>query len=308
MTVTKSFVEQISTLRQRRRTAVKTLLTTGLIAGGGGASSRNTHALHRAGPARDIAILQFTLNLEYLESEFYSYATTGTGVEAQGVDVTGSGTPGPTIIKDNPRVPFQTEIYQQFAEEELRKNEVGHTKFIRETLIALGAQPVARPTINLRESFTSVALAAGLITQGQTFDPFADEVSFLLATFLFEDNGYKAIKGATRLLSNKDVIESGARILAEETYHQGITRLFLYQIGATAREAARKISDLRDSLDRPEDTDQPLELNGRLNLVPTDANGIVFSRSPREILNIVYGARDASSGGFFPNGLNGDIR
>lgn len=270
--------------------------------------TRNTHALHRAGPSRDIALLQFTLNLEYAESEFYSYATMGTGIEARGVEVTGSGTPGPTIVKENTRVPFTTELYQQFAEEELLKNEVGHTVFIRQTLQALGVQPVARPTINLRESFTAVALAAGLITQGQTFDPFADEVSFLLASFLFEDLGYTALKGATRLIANKDILESGARILAEETYHQGITRLFLFQTGEAARASAQKLSDLRDSLDRPEDNDQPLELNGRLNLVPTDANGIVFSRTPREVLNIVYMSPGASSGGFFPNGLNGEIR
>ena len=40
----------------------------------------------------------------------------------------------------------------------------------------------------------------------------------------------------------------------------------------------------------------------------SDANGIVFGRTPRQILNIAYGAAGASSGGFFPNGVNGNIR
>src|SRR5262249_23282290 len=42
----------------------------------------------------DTQILNFALNLEYLEAEYYSYATTGAGIQAQGVSVTGVGTPG----------------------------------------------------------------------------------------------------------------------------------------------------------------------------------------------------------------------
>ena len=44
---------------------------------------------------------------------------------------------------------------------------------------------------------------------------------------------------------------------------------------------------------------------GKANLVPTDANGIAFSRSTDQVLNIVY---LGDKGGFFPNGLNGAIK
>jgi hypothetical protein len=40
---------------------------------------------------------------------------------------------------------------------------------------------------------------------------------------------------------------------------------------------------------------------------PPGNNAIAFDRTTRQVLNIVYGAQNASSGLFFPNGLNGSI-
>ncbi len=52
-------------------------------------------------------------------------------------------------------------------------------------------------------------------------------------------------------------------------------------------------------------------INGQLvsNIVPLDQNGIAFSRSPQQVLNIVYLNRaTATLGGFFPAGVNGTLR
>lgn len=44
----------------------------------------------------DVAILNFALNLEYLEAEFYTVVTTGQRLDQLGFEVGGVGTPGPT--------------------------------------------------------------------------------------------------------------------------------------------------------------------------------------------------------------------
>ena len=43
--------------------------------------------------------------------------------------------------------------------------------------------------------------------------------------------------------------------------------------------------------------------------MPTDANGLTFTRTPGQVLNIAYLNKNAVvGGGFFPAGLNGNIK
>jgi hypothetical protein len=307
----------------------------------------------------DVDILNFALNLEYLEAEYYLRAINGSGLT--GDDVTGTGTPGSVITKAGSTVvPFVTPAIQQYAVE-IATDELAHVRFLR---AALGSAAVARPTIDLRDSFTNAAIAAGLIsgtatTPGpggscppgtppgprpadffvpsrdctgwvpndhplafpaggtggpQTFDPFADELSFLLGAFIFEDVGVTAYKGAARLLSNPNILEAAAGLLAVEAYHAGAVRTVLFSRGAV--EQAQKISDLRDAADGAGDMDQGIVARagdngptpvGNANIVPTDENGLAYSRTAAQVLNIVYLGGAAANFGFFPNRLNGLI-
>ncbi|MGH8934237.1 MAG: ferritin-like domain-containing protein [Egibacteraceae bacterium] len=252
------------------------------------------------GPS-DATVLNFALNLEYLEAEFYLRAVTGSGLPDKLID--GVGKLGK--VTGGAKVPFKTKAIRQYAEE-IAADEKAHVAFLR---AALGSAAVARPAINLDTAFTAAATAAGLISGNQTFDPYANEVNFLLAAFIFEDVGVTAYKGAAPLISNKTFLEAAAGILAVEAYHASNIRTVLFSLGATAITAANAISDARDSLDGPEDLDQGItDADGKANIVPADENGIAFSRTPGQVLNIVYlNPAAVTEGGFFPAGVNGAI-
>ena len=68
------------------------------------------------------------------------------------------------------------------------------------------------------------------------------------------------------------------------------------------------IFNARDSLDGADDRDQGIRMDNKANLVPTDANGLAFSRNAGEVLNIVYLGGAGSGFGFIPNKLNGHIK
>ena len=263
-----------------------------------GASAGQPASAQSAGAVTDAAIFNFALNLEYLEAEFYLRASVGQGLSD--AEVTGTGTPGP--VSGGRQVAFTTSSIANYANE-IARDERLHVNTLRG---ALGSNAVARPAIDLGFAFTIAAQAAGLITAGQTFDAFADENSFLLAAFIFEDVGVTAYHGAAALISDKANLAGAAGILAVEAYHAGIIRTILYEKGLFS--AAQAISDARDSLDGADDLDQGIGNSVTSNLVPVDASGIAFQRTPQQVLNIVYLNPNGTPTGFFPNGLNGTFR
>jgi hypothetical protein len=259
----------------------------------------------------DVDILNLALNLEYLEAQFYSYATFGVGLPA--TQLTGNGTQGAVAgvgTAGGPRqVPFADPIVAEYARE-IARDEIAHVAFLR---TALGAAAVAQPAINISGdatgAFTAAARAAGVVPATGTFDPYLNDNNFLLGAFIFEDVGVTAYKGASPLITSKVFLEAAAGILAAEAYHAGLVRTLLYRRGADApmlRTIAGQISDARDSLDGPTDLDQGIIGTDTVsNLVPVDANAIAFSRTPEQVHNIVYLTnRQATSGGFFPAGTN----
>ena len=74
-------------------------------------------------------------------------------------------------------------------------------------------------------------------------------------------------------------------------------------------DATEAISDARDSLDGTSDLDQGIaDVGDASNIAPLDPDGIAYSRTAGQVLNIAYLTNMATArGGFFPNGVNGSI-
>ncbi len=256
----------------------------------------------------DVDVLNFALSLEYLEGAYYNQAAFGQTV---GADLTtGVGTQG--AVTGGRQVNFTDPVVADYARE-IAYDELAHIRFLR---TSLGSAAVAQPAINIAGdptgAFTAAARAAGVIGPNDTFDPYANDENFLVGAYLLTDVGVTAYRGSARLLTNKTFLEASAGILATECYHDAAIRSTLWSKGLT-RSAIygniTRISDTRDTLDGSGETDQDIGDATTANFVPADSNGLALGRTAPQVLNVVYQNRAAvSSGGFFPAGVNGNIR
>ena len=310
----------VSNSRRKMMTLGGTALA-GLILGGSKTSEAQTTTL------TDADYLNFALNLEYLEAEFYTLATSGQTIDQIGIGI-GAGTAasggGTVTVKPGGfascKVPFTLNAVQSYAAE-IATEEQKHVNFLRG---ALGSAAVAQPNIDLFNSFNAAASAAGI---ADTFDPFANDITFLLGSYIFEDVGVTAYHGAAGSLTDVTNLGAAAGILAVEAYHAGLIRTILWGLDSATPSAgiaatATKISTLRAILDgtsatTPDDiglTTATVALNGASGsytsstIVNADSNSIAFSRTAQMVLDIVYASTTGAMGGFFPNGLNGNVK
>lgn len=218
-----------------------------------------------AGTPQPNDVLNFALNLEYLEASFYLYATTGTGLSSADMGSgAGAVTGGAQVTNFSPTI---AAIAAQIADDEKT-----HVELLRS---ALGSAAVAMPNINLG--------ALGTIN---------NQTLFLQVARAFEDTGVSAYIGAAQyLVSSVPDLTYAAQILAVEAYHASNIRQNLIQLGLT--------SSATDSMDVPPTTSAYFCEKGAL----------AIERTPQEVLNIVYAntSTGVTSGGFYPNGLNGTI-
>lgn len=262
------------------------------VAAGCGGSSQSTPTNPTPTPVTDADILNFALNLEYLEAEFYLRAATGMGLTD-----TDAGS-GAGAVTGGVQVPFKTPAIQEYALE-IANDELAHVRFLRK---ALGSAAVSRPQIDLMNSFNAAAMAAGI---GPSFNPFADENSFLIGAFTFEDVGVTAYHGAAGLLSSKTYLQAAAGIMATEAYHAAEIRTLIAYLGGNYETYANQISTLRGEAGGGNE----VQITGG-TIVAADSNSIAFARTTDQVLHIVYlnpTGGVVKSGGFYPAGLNGAI-
>jgi hypothetical protein len=293
----------------------------------------------------DSDLLNFALNLEFLEANFYYLAAFGctidkpnaaaitAGAPSKGIPITGSvGTAG--TVSGGSLVPFTTVTASAYATE----TAIEEGKHVLAIQSALGTAAVAQPAINLGTAWPALATKAG-IANGASFSPYASDSNFLLGAYVFEDVGVTAYLGAASLLTTASNLQIAAGLLSVEAYHAGLVRTSLNALDPTASlglvAATNQISTLRASLAKaaasatanpydttPDDfglaatTVSLAGVAGAPSTRITDAdatNVIAFSRTTAEVLNIVTGGGAINGtatvspalGAFFPAGLNG---
>lgn len=262
-------LEQIVHSPSDRRKFIKRVGATGLgVAAATMVGGSFLGEVHAATTITDADILNFALNLEYLEAEFYAMTTYGATLLQLGV-LTQAEESGPTtggnMVRDFGSSPLA------FVATALREDEIKHVKYLR---AALGSAAVKKPTIDLD------ALGYG----------FSSLDSFLKLSRQFEDVGVSAYLGAAPLISNKTYLAAAGAILSTEAQHSGSIRIACIMNGVT--------SPAVDSRDVPPTEQNPYDVDG---------NALSIPRTPSQVLNIVY-AGGSCSGGFYPDGMNGTIK
>lgn len=282
-----------------RRRFVAALGLTGAAAGAGLVSGCSSGAVVSSSSktgttsSAQVDALVFALNIEYLEATFYSYITQGTDLSASLTASSGAVTGAPG------KLAFTGTAASQITDvlNEIYFDEVGHVTTLRNLL---GSSGIARPALNLA--------AFGAVTA----------TNALSIARLLEDVGVTAYTGAATSLSNSNVTFA-SQILAVESFHSGALRLLSVQNPTLSAFVAADSQDVR-----PADPGTSVGTAGPTSAgsffatygasASTTTAGMAFSRSVSQVLAIVYGSAGspasagATSGGFFPGGLNGTIK
>jgi len=241
------------------------------------AGARSAEAQSTAAPA--IAdVLNFALNLEYLEANFYLYVATGSGLPAADM-----GTGG-VAVAGAPRK-LALDASTQAVALALATDEKNHVELLRTAITSLGGTPIPQPLINLS--------AMGAITTQQLFLAAARQFTAL--------GGSAYIGSAQYLVSNTSVLTTAAQILGAEGQHAGSLNFLCSQQGVT--------SPAIDAQDVPPTSSSYFTLN--------TTNALAPARTTSQVLGVAYGISTPTTtnptagralGAFFPNGVNGNIK
>jgi hypothetical protein len=313
-----------------RRTFLAGAGTTAAVGLLAGCSDNGTVTLPKTSATYgDTDILNFALNLEYLEASFYLYAATGKGLATADM---GAGSASPyqtvgTVTPGNSAMVAGTSAAQQQIIAEIALEEQQHVRALR---FLLGSAAVPMPNIDL-SFFGPLAVAAGIYTSAQpAFNPYASFDAFLIGAFIFEDVGVTAYHGAAPLISAAGVtagyLNDAAGILAVEAYHAAYIRTALTSrsvaAGATSPTDAKypyvgianQVEALRATLTvgasgapgsstsgnngQPSSSGTvevpltvPTSTTSLSTIVAADSvNAVAFARSTNQVLHVVYGS------------------
>src|SRR3954454_17603198 len=164
----------------------------------------------------EVDILNFALNLEYLEAEFYTYATTGKSITGFGIGTKGRANGANPAhggtTKGGAKASFSKDesILHDIATQ-IGADERAHVVLLRG---ALGSSAVAMPHIDLS------ALGFG----------FENQNDFLRAARILEDAAVTAYAGAAGMLKTPDIITASGGFLGAEAEHAATIRTHIARL------------------------------------------------------------------------------
>jgi Ferritin-like domain len=275
----KNLIDELTSASPNRRSFLKKV---GIATAAIGAATVVGTSTAEAQTTTELDILNFALNLEYLEAEFYTYAITGKSITSFGIGIdgkaTGANSASGGTTTGGSQVKFNNnDVLSHDVAAEIGSDERAHVVLLRS---ALGAAAVAKPNINLN------ALGIG----------FGSQTDFLKVARILEDIGVTAYSGAAGMLKTPGIITTAARLLAAEAEHVGSirTQVAVLKIASSALDGADLIP--------PPSGKQTQVLS--INL----SNGLPATRTAGQVLYLAFGMKaGVNQGGFFPNGLNGAI-
>ncbi|KAJ7955209.1 Desiccation-related protein PCC13-62 [Quillaja saponaria] len=265
-------------------------------------------------PQSDVGLLEFSLNLEYQEAEFFLHGALGFGLDVVAPGLSGGGPPPIGARKAN-LDPLTRDIILQFGYQE-----VGNLRAIKRTVTGF-----PRPLLNLStEIFASGidrAFGRPLIPP---FDPYANTINYLLASYIFPYVGLTEYVGANPNLQSSTSKQLVAGLLGTKSGQDAVIREYLYEraalevhpYGITVAEFTNRISELGNRLARAGLKHEGLVVppsngaDGKVagNVLSGDQNSLSYARTPEETLRILYLTGDEHGpGGFFPGGADGRI-
>ena len=294
--------EATSELATERRGLLKGVgLGVAGMAIGGLAQQALAQAVVPAQGVNDPNIPRFGLTFEYLGAELSLRALGSSLPTAMVVGPRGQAA-GP-VTGARP-VNFQSANVQAYVTQ-LANDETNHVAFVRGNL---GINAVARPTLELFNSFATIAQNAGL---GAGFDAYASDANFLLAAYVIEETCVTSLRGAVTLVTSPKVLDGITGLLGAESYQAGMIRTALFAMGPYTTQT-QALSYLRDTLSGQAGTPFQGSDHGIGTLTaPSIANvdssqAIPDERTMTQIMQIAYGssANPPVPGGFFPQGVN----
>ncbi|XP_048138942.1 desiccation-related protein PCC13-62-like [Rhodamnia argentea] len=264
--------------------------------------------------ASDVDRVQFAMNLEFLEAEFFLRGSLGQGLDSIAPYLAQGGPPPVGGAKAN-LDPVTCRIIEEFGYQE-----VGH---LRAIYTRIGG--IRRPLLNLSaQNFEAIFDQAVGYKLQPPFNPYSNTVNYLLASYLIPYVGLVGYVGTIPYLETYNSKSLVASLLGVESGQDAVLRTLLYAradeklepYDMTVAEFTGRLSGLRNRLAmcglKDEGIMVPKELGAEnrttSNVLSADVDSLSYSRSPPEILRIIYGSgSEYKPGGFYPDGGNGRI-